>query len=184
MKGKWLWTGIITALVLVVGAMLGLRLWGERPGVHMYFGDLYADLDGVGFVFDDATGEYIGQTPVAVDGRTEGDDTFVGELTVLSYPITETGTISGDPYVEEAKDGYYYIQYLPMCTHSETVDGVTQFEEHFCNYTYTYCVRPDDPQFLAVVIYDYNEEDYYTVVMAEDETQAKERYQAFLDSGL
>lgn len=184
MKGKWLWTGIITVLVLTVGSLICIRLWGERPGVHLNFGDLYVDLDGVGFVFNDETGEYIGQTPVSVDGRTEGDEIFLGELDVLSYPISETGTISGDPYVEEAKDGYYYIQYLPVCTHSDTEDGVTRSEEHFCNYTYTYCVRPGDPEFLAVVIFDYDEQDYYTVIMAEDEAQAKERYQAFLDSGL
>ena len=184
MKSKWVWVGIILTLVAVVAVVLGVRLWCERPGVHSFLGDLYVDMEGVGFIFSDEDGEYQGQTPVEVDGHSEGDGTFVGDLVVLSYPIAEEGKISGEPYVEDARDGYKYIQYLPVCTHSETVDGVTSLKEHFCNYTYTWCVRPGDPEFLAVVIHDFDEEDYYTVILAEDEAQAKERYAEFLKSGL
>ena len=39
-----------------------------------------------------------------VDGHSK-DGTFVGDLVVLRYPIAEEGKISGEPYVEDAKDG-------------------------------------------------------------------------------
>lgn len=184
MKTKWLWISIAAVLIVAIGATLGVRMWMSRPGVRLFAGDLYVELGGMGYAFNDETGECIGSSQVTVDGQTDGGDIFNGTLSVLGFPITEGGTISGDPVMIEAGNGFYYIDHSPMCTHTETVANSDREYpvEHFCDYSYQYVVYPDDPAFLAVLIYDSVEMDWYTVVVAGNEEQARERYQWFREN--
>lgn len=177
MKSKWIWIGILVVLVVVFGSIVGVRQWMTRPGIHQFAGDVYVDLRGVGFCFDEKTGELKSEASVVIDGWTDGDEYFRGDLSVSSFPITEGGTIEGDAVLFEAGNGFYYIEYAPRCTHMETVpDGDRQYPlEHDCNYSYTYCIYPEDPSFMAVLVHDFTKQVWHTVIVADSEAQARER---------
>lgn len=181
MKSKWIWISVIAILVLVVGLAVGAQLWLGRPGVHVFLGDLYVNSGGMGYTFEDKTGELLGSSLVTVDGfANDKDHVFQGELDVVAFPVTEAGDISGDAIVTKV-GGFYYIEYNPLCTHLETKDDGRQYPvTHSCDYSYQYVVYPEDPGFLAITIYDAVKMDWHTVVVAGSEEQAKERYQWFL----
>lgn len=181
MKGKWIWISVIAVLVLVIGGALGVQLWLQRPGVHVFMGDLYVNTGGMGYTFEDKTGECIGSSMVTVDGfANDKDHVFDGDLNVVAFPVIESGDISGDAYVTRAGD-FYYIEYGPLCTHLETTDTGRQYPvTHACDYRYQYVVYPEDPSFLAITVYDSVKMEWHTVILAENEEQAKERYQWFL----
>lgn len=183
MKTKWLWIAMFAVLVIALGVLLGGKLVLQSPGIRVFGGELYVDVSGTAYAFDDKTKEFLNVTQVNVDGYTAGTEIFEGTLSVQGFPITEGGTISGDPVVIDAGEGFYYIEYLPMCTHMETTEnGEREYPvKHMCDYSYTYCVYPEDPDFLAVIIYDSVEAKYYVVVLAEDQAQAESRYQWFLE---
>lgn len=184
MKSKWLWIALVVVVILALVSFVGVQYWLGRPGVRVAMGDLYVERSGMGYAFNDETGECIGSSMVTVDGKSDGEGVFDGTLSVLGFPITESGTISGDPVMTEAGGGFYYIEYSPQCTHMEVAEGTDRQYPvtHLCDYSYQYCVYPDDPQFLAVLIYDAVEMEWYTVVVADDEEQARERYEWFLEN--
>lgn len=196
MKKKWILTGVavIVAVALLVGGLLYYKHMQSRPGAHMFDGKLYVDLQGTGFTFDVESGELIGETPVTAKGSAKVDDSFDGDLYVLGYPITETGTITDNSTLIDLENGFYEIHYSPSCLHTETVDVTdeegnvtgtkTEQVNHLCNYQYIYVVYPENPDFLAVYIYDDAETDYYCSVLADSEEQAKELYQWLRDKGI
>lgn len=182
MKSRWIWISLVVLLVVVLAVVIGLQLWLTGPGIRVFGGELFVETSGMGYAFNDETGECIGSSLVQVDGQTDGSDVFSGELSVLGFPVTEAGTISGDPVVTEA-EGFYFIEYTPKCTHMETTASGREYPvEHFCDYSYQYCVYPEDPDFLAVLIYDNVEMEWHTVVIADNEEQARERYEWFLEN--
>lgn len=181
MKGKWIWTSVIVVLVLLIGSVVGVQLWARRPGVRVLWGDLYVKTGGMGYTFEDSTGDCIGSSVVSVDGfANDKNHCFKGELGVVAFPITENGDISGDPVVTQYGD-FYYIEFNPLCTHLETADSGRQYPvTHSCDYSYQYVVYPEDPTFLAITVYDAVKQSWHTVILADSEEQAKERYQWFL----
>lgn len=184
MKTRWLWIAIIGVLVIVLSVLLGGKLFLRSSGIRTFGGDLYVNVSGTAYAFDDQTGEFLDVTQMTVDGCTDGGGIFEGTLSVLGFPITESGTIAGDAVVTVTGDGFYCIEYLPMCTHMETAEnGEREYPlEHQCNFSYTYYVYPENPEFLAVVVYDYAEMEYYVAVMADSQEQAESRYAWFLEN--
>ncbi len=186
MKKKGIKIAVIVAVLVVlagVAALIWLHYLQNRPGAHLVGEQLYVDVSGTGFEVDKVTGKPIEkQTPVTVIGNTNKDDVFEGELMVLGYPITETGKITGDAVMEDLGDGFYSIYYAPACTHTETVNGVEVPKRHMCAYEYVYYFYPEDPDFLIVSVYEWQEYggDYHYIVVADSEEQAREDYLWFL----
>lgn len=196
MKKKWILIGaaVAVAVVLLAGGLLYVKHMQSRPGVHVFDGKLYVDITGTGFTFDVESGELKGQTPVTVKGSAGVDASFDGTLSVLGYPVTETGKITHYSTLMDLENGFYEIHYSPACVHTETIDVTdeegnatgtkTQQVNHLCNYQYIYVVYPENPDFLAVYIYDESETDYYCSVVADSEEQAKELYRWLRDKGI
>lgn len=197
MKKKWVIIGAVV-LVLAIAVLIGIILYvnhmKSQPGVYVFDGDLYVDLEGSAFTFNVKSGEVIGETPVDVNGCTKGGEKFEGTLSVLGYPTTETGKISGDPFVRKLENNFYEIHYSPACLHAESVDVTneagevtgtrTEQVDHFCNYQYIYCVNTDKPNFLAVYVYNMSKDEWYCSVVAENEEQAREGFQWLRDNGI
>ncbi len=196
MKKKWILIGVAAVVVaaLLVGGLLYYKHMQNRPGVHMFDGTLYVNLQGTGFTFDVETGEIIGETPVTAQGSAKVDKSFDGDLNVLGYSLSETGTITHNSTLMDVGNGFYEIHYSPSCQHTETVDVTdeegkvtgtkTEQKDHLCNYQYIYVVCPENPDFLAVYINDYAETDYYCSVLADSEAEAKDLYKWLRDKGL
>lgn len=182
MKKKWIPITLLSVVVLFIGAVIALSVWFESPGIRVFGGDLHAEVSAVGYIIDGETEEILGQTPVNVDGstsRTE-EDVFDGELLVLGYQNTATGTISATKAIEYAQD-FCIIHHLESCTHpEENEEGITQDVEHFCDYYYTWYLYPEDQDFLVVAVQDFEEDSTIYVVCADSEKQALERYDWFL----
>ncbi len=187
MKKKWIWITIAAVLLAaIIGGLIYLWYLRSRSGAHLVGGELYVDISGTGFVFARSTGEYTDeQTPVTVIGNTNSDDIFEGELMVLGFPITEVGTLSGDPVFQDLGNGFYSIYYAPVCTHWETVDDIDVQDTHVCTYEYTYYFYPEDPDFLIVEVYEWLQipGEYKCVVVADSQEEAAERYQWFVENG-
>lgn len=179
----------LVVLALAVGGLIYNKQMKERPGTHLFDGELYVHLDGVGYSFalkDGKLGDFQSETPVKVSGGTKGGEDFEGELSVLGYPITESGTISGTPAAVPGKNGFYEIHWNPSCTHTESVtetnaegETVSSYDKkvnHFCNYQYIFVVHPDHPDFAAVYVHNIVKDANYVVILADSEDQAKELY--------
>lgn len=188
-KKKWLLIGGAAALVILVGVLC----WLFWPGYRMVGDRLFVDVQKVGFVFDPETGEILGETPVTVSGSADSADggKFEGEILVLGYQNVSDGTITGSAGTEKTDDGYVLIHYLESCTHYEKVEfesgydpekDVTKKVEHLCDYNYTICLYPEDKDFLAVEVGNFYEDSLVYVICAEDEAEAKERYQWYVEN--
>lgn len=183
MKAKWIPIAIIAVLVLTLVALVVGNMILKSPGVRAFGGDLYANVSGVAYAFNEKTGEFVDSGTVTVKGCTEGDDYFVGELYTQSFPLADSGEISGEPTVTEA-DGFYCIEYQPFCTHMATTeDGEREYPyKHACNYSYAYYVYPEKPEFLAVLVYDAAEMDYYVAVIADNQAEAESQFAWFKEN--
>lgn len=194
MKKKWIFIGIavVVAVAVAVCALLLLKKKKEQPGIHLVDGDLYGNLNGTGYAFllkdgKLSDGECEGETQVVVKGSTNSRGEFEGTLSVPGFPITESGTISGAASLVEDGNGFYELHYNPVCTHDETVEVTngegavlsthTGKETHSCNYQYIYRFYPEEADFAVVYVYDIAKSDYYCVVVADSEAQARERFQ-------
>ena len=189
MNKKKLWL-IIGAAIAALAILIGVLCYLYWPGYRVVADRLYVDVEKTGFVFDPETGEILGETPVLVRGTATSahNGVFSGEVEVLGYQNYADGTIVGEGTTERAKDGTVLIHYLENCTHYQDVEledykaatGVTEKVTHLCDYYYTVCLYPEDGEFVAVEIGDFEEESLVYVICAKTESQAKERYEWYV----
>lgn len=182
MKIKW---GVlpVTAIVVLVVAVLGLRIWFVSPGVRVFGDDIHVNLTQKCFVIDGQTGEMLDETTVTVNGTTSRSDgeLFDGELKILGYQNSATGTITALKAIEEADNGCWIITHLENCTHQEEDEnGIIKDVEHFCDYSYTYYLYPEEPEQLVVLIESFDQYQPMYAVCADSEEAALQRYDEFM----
>lgn len=200
MKKKWIFiaVAVLAAVALAVTGLLLMKQKKDQPGFHFVDGRLYANVNGSGYAFlmDDKgqipEKDCEGQTQIVVQGSTDANDNFKGTLSVSGFPVTEKGTISGAATMVDAGNGFYEIHWNPVCTHEEVVgetndQGATLSthstkQTHSCNYQYIYQFCPEKPEFAAVYIYDIAKADYYCVILADSEAQARELFRWMKDN--
>lgn len=182
MKIKW---GLIpvTAILVLVLAAFGLRIWFVSPGVHTLGRDIHIKLTQKCFIIDAQTGEILDETTVSVEGATSRYDRelFDGKLKIIGYQNSATGTIEALKAIEINEDGTWLITHLENCTHQETDEnGVTKDVEHFCDYSYTYYLYPEAPEQLVVLIESFDQYQPMYAVCADSEEAALARYEEFM----
>ena len=150
-------------------------------GCHVVDDAVYAHFAGDCYVFNDKTGEPEALTSVALDGYQSGES-FVGTLELLDYQHSESGFLEGTPLVTKMGD-FYTILDRKTCRHAETnEDGSNKMVTHFTDYEFTYYVYPENPEFLAVIIYEHVKDKYHVGIFANSEERAKEYYQWFREN--
>lgn len=182
MKLKWKLLPVVAVVVLIVAA-LGLRLWFNSPGVRVLGKELHVDLSQKCFLFDKETGDLLDETVVTVKGVTSRTDRqlFDGELKILGYQNSASGTVTALKAIEVTDSGCWTITHLENCTHEETDDnGITKPVEHFCDYNYTYYLYPGSPEKTVVLIETFYKYQPVYAVCAESEEEALERYEEFM----
>lgn len=182
MKNKWGWIGV-TAVIILVAVALFVRIWFISPGIRVLGHEIHVNLSQTCYIIDGQTGEMLDETTVTVKGATSRNDhnLFDGELKILGYQNSASGTVTALKSIEVTEDGCWKIEHLENCTHRETDEnGVTKDVEHFCDYSYTYYLYPGDPGKLVVLIESFDEYKPLYAVCAASEEAAQERYEDFL----
>lgn len=181
MKKNWHLLAIAAVVILVVAA-LGIRLWFNAPGIRVFGDEIHVDIMEKCYIIDAQTSEVVDETTVTVDGATSRSDQslFDGELKILGYQNSASGTITALKAIEVSEDGCWMITHLENCTHSETDEnGVTKDVEHFCNYSYTYYLYPDAAEKTVVLIERFDKYQPMYAVCADSEESALERFGEF-----
>lgn len=180
MKKKWLIYVAVALVLFLIAAAVIIHFWFESAGVRSLGGDLHAELSGKCYIIDPETGEIIDETTIHINGSTSSSDSglFEGELNVVGYQNTESGTLSSTMGVEQEDHGYWSIRHIQTCTHRETVDGITKDEEHICNYEYVYYVKPGVNDYAIVRIEPFDG-DLLFAIHADTEAEALQRYEEF-----
>ena len=182
MKSKWYLIPVIAVILLVIVA-LGFRIWFISPGFHVVGNDIHVDVTHKCFIIDGQTGELLDETTVTVTGGTSRSNgaLFDGDLKILGYQNSASGTITSLKSIEKSENGCWMITHLENCTHQETDEnGVSKDVEHFCDYSYTYYLFPDDPERIVVLIESFDQYEPKYAVCADSEQDALERYEEFL----
>lgn len=182
MRLKW-YSILIAMILLLVIAAFGVRIWFNSEGIRIFGNEIHVDLSEKCYIIDAQTGEVIDETTVSIKGATSRSDSvlFDGELKILGYQNSASGTVTALKSIETRKNGCWIISHLENCTHQETDEnGVTKDVEHFCDYSYTYYLYPDSPEQLVVLIESFNQYKPKYAVCAESEECALERYEDFL----
>ena len=181
MKDKWMWL-IIVLVVVLIAASVGFRVWYLSPGIRVVGNELHAEITGKCYIIDEADGQIVDETTLSINGSTSSadGDLFDGELKVLGYQNSASGTITSLKSIERKQDGIWTITHIDNCTHQENVDGIIRPMEHFCDYHYTYYLRPDDPEFVVVLIDSFEQSKPQYAVLASDEAEAMARYNEFI----
>lgn len=184
MKKKWGWI-LAAAVVILVAAALGIRMWFVSPGIRVLGNDIHVELSQKCYIVDGQTGELTDETTVTINGGTTRRDRelFDGELKIKGYQNYTSGRITALKSIETAEDGCRIITHLENCTHRETdMNGITKDVEHFCDYSYTYYLYPDDPGKLVVLIESFDEYNPMYAVCADSKEAALERYAEFMEN--
>ena len=184
MKNKW---GLIpvAAVVILVLASLGVRIWFISPGIRIFGNDIHVDLTQKCFIIDGQTAEILDETTVTVEGSTSRRDRqlFDGELKIIGYQNSASGTITALKAIEKTEKGVWIITHLENCTHQEEDEnGVIKDVEHFCDYSYTYYLFPEDSEKLVVLIESFDQYQPMYAVCADSEEAALVRYKEYLGS--
>ena len=182
MKRKW-WLLLVAVVIVVVLVALGLRIWLVSPGIRVLGNDIHVDLSQKCYVIDGQTGELLDETTVIIKGTTSRSDRelFDGELKILGYQNSASGTVTALKAIEKKTNDCWIISHLENCTHQEEdANGIIKPVEHFCDYSYTYYLYPDDPGRLVVLIESFDQYEPKYAVCADSEEAALERYQEFM----
>ena len=182
-RNKLVWFAI-GGIVLAVALVLGLRLWFLSPGIHVFGGDIHVELSQKCYIIDGKTGEVVDETSVSINGSTSSEDSelFDGELKVLGYQNSATGTITSLQAIEADELGGWKITHMENCTHQENVNGIIQDVEHFCDYHYTYYIDAKDPELLVVLVESFDKDQPQYAVFGNTEEDALIRYHNFLEA--
>jgi hypothetical protein len=182
MKKNWTWILAVAVLGLVVVAF-AVRIWFNAPGIRILGDEIHADLHQKCYIIDGQTQEVIDETTVTVKGATSRSDQklFDGDLKIIGYQNSASGTIESLKSIEVADNGCWMISHLENCTHSETDEnGITKDVEHFCDYSYTYYLYPDAPEQTIVLIESFVKYEPLYAVCANSEEEALSRYEEFM----
>lgn len=182
MKIKWGWIYATVAVIMLI-AVVGVRIWFTAPGIRVMGNEIHVDLNQKCFIIDGQTGEMLDETTVTVKGATSKTDRelFEGELSIFGYQNSASGTITALKAIEKDDHGNWTISYLENCTHEEEdQNGVIKNVEHFCDYSYTYYLYPEDPGQLVVLIESFDQYQPMYAVCADNEDVAMERYHEFM----
>ena len=182
MKKNWTWL-LAVAVVAVAMVALGIRIWFNSPGIRTFGNEIHANLYQKCYIIDGQTSEIVDETTVTVKGGTNRSDAtlFDGDLKILGYQNSASGTITALKAIEVSDDGCWMITHLENCTHEETdANGVTKDVEHFCDYSYTYYLYPGAPEQTVVLIESFDEYKPQYAVCANSEEDALARYDDFL----
>lgn len=182
MKKKWFLLLVGAVLILVIAALC-FRIWFVSPGIRVLGKDIHVDLSQKCYIIDGQTGELLDETTVIVDGTTSRSDQglFDGDLKILGYQNSASGTVTALKAIEQKNQDCWMITHLENCTHlEEDENGVIKPVEHFCDYSYTYYVYPNDPAQLVVLIESFERYEPKYAVCADSEEAALERYQEFM----
>lgn len=183
MKIKWGWL-LAAVVVILVTVALGLRIWFVSPGIRILGNDIHVDLTQKCYIIDGQTEEMLDETTVTMKGATSRSDRelFDGELKILGYQNSASGTVTALKAIETIEDGCWIITHLENCTHQEEDEnGVIKDVEHFCDYSYTYYLYPDAPGELVVLIESFDQYRPMYAVCADSEEAAMERYEEFME---
>ena len=185
MQRKWGWL-LAAAVIILVSTVLVLRIWFMSPGIHVLGKEIHINLTESCYLFDGETDELLDETILSINGGTSRSDRtlFDGEMKVLGYENSASGTVTGIKSIEVTEAGCWVITHIENCTHQENVDGIIKDVEHFCDYEYTYFVYPDDPQATVVLIESFNDRTSVYAVCASDEEEARRDYVRFLERRL
>lgn len=182
MKNIWRWLAI-AVIVLAVAFVAVLRLWFLSPGIHVLGKDIHVELERRCYIIDGKTGQIVDETEVSIDGSTSSEDPelFDGELKVVGYQNSASGTVTSLQAIETDEHGRWRITHLENCTHQENVNGIIQDVEHFCDYNYTYYIDPEKPELLVVLIESFEKDQPLYAVCGNSEEEALQRYQDFCE---
>ena len=185
MQRKWGWL-LAAAVIILVGSVLGIRIWFMSPGVHVLGKEIHVNLTEICYLIDGQTEEVLDETILSINGGTSRSDRmlFDGEMKVLGYENSASGTVTGIKSIEVTDSGCWMITHIENCTHQENVDGIIKDVEHFCDYQYTYYVYPEDPQATVVLIDSFNDPAPIYAVCASDEEEAQKDFVRFLERRL
>ncbi len=181
-KNIWFWILITIVAVLVTG-VVALRCWFVSPGIRMFGKDIHVELSRKCYIIDAQSGEVVDETTLTINGSSSSSDVaiFDGELKIMGYQNSATGTVTALKSIEIKDDGIWEITHLENCTHQETVDDVIKDVEHFCDYSYTYYIHPDEPELVVALIESFIKYNPQYAVCADTEEEALARYALFLE---
>jgi hypothetical protein len=190
MKKKWIIIGVAALIILGLLTWLVVDYAIERKeqkekdalknafGFHIVDGKLYARLYGDCFIFD-SNGQAV-DSYLSCQGAEGDDNIFAGDLAVMGFEPPEDGYITHEPLVQRWENGIYTIFDHPNCRHNEPDEnGLSTWVTHTTRYAMTYLMREDDPEFLAVQIYDQNKYTYHVAILAQTEEEARAGWKWF-----
>lgn len=150
----------------------------ESYGFHIVDDKVYANFYGACIVFD-SNGNAT-TSSLSFQGAQGEGDSFEGDLAVLGFEPDEGGYITHKPVVQKWENGIYTVFDHPDCRHNEPDEnGLSTWVTHATRYATTYLMREDDPDYLAVLIYDQNEYNYHVAILAETEEEARAGWKWF-----
>lgn len=182
MKKKWVWILLGSVAALLV-AVIAVRMWFTSPGIRVFGNEIHVDLSEECYIIDGQTGELLNETTVIIKGATDRNDQslFDGELKIIGYQNSADGEISALKAIETTESGCWTITHLENCTHQEEDDnGITKPVEHFCDYSYTYYLYPNEPDKLVVLIESFSVYKPLYAVCADSAEAALVRYEEFM----
>lgn len=150
-------------------------------GFHVVDGKVYANFYGACVIFDSDGNP--GISSLSFQGSEGEDGIFSGDLAIMDFEFEEGGYITRNPVVQRWDGGIYTVFDHPNCRHNDPDEnGLSHWETHPTRYSMTYLMREDDPNYLAVQIYDSEEYTYYVAILASSEEEARAGWKWFDDN--
>lgn len=181
-KKKWIWIGMTLLVIALTATIIGINSWYNSGNVRVMGGRVRVDLEGIGYVIDQETGELIGQSELVIRGQSDSanKEIFVGRMEVMGYLNEADGTMATNKGVLKGDDGYWEIRRVDNCSHLETDEkGESKVVNHSCKYSYIYYIHPDKQDHLVVRIKDKYKINPVYVVLADSEDEAMQIYREF-----
>lgn len=173
---------LLTLLFVIVAVCV--HFWFKSEGVQTLGNDIHAELSGKCYIIDPETKEIVDETNVRVQGSTtvrekySDEIPFEGELIVAGYQNVADGVIRKTMSATKGQYGYWEISHIESCTHRKTENGITKDEEHICDYTYVYYLKPEFDDQVVVRIDSFENGALYAV-RADTEQEALVRFDEF-----
>ena len=175
----------VLLLALIVTAVIIIVKYDKfhSEGVHVDGDYIYVEGNWTGYAFNPETGEFVGETPVYIQGSSDQkDNKFNGEMTVLGYMNVRDGQVSATTVTDPQDNGFYLIHYFEDCYHEADYENKVSAYSHQCEYYYTYYFYPEKGDFIAVEVMNSEFEDDVMVICASSEEQAKADFAWFMEN--
>jgi len=190
MKKKYIILGAVALIIvavitcLVVDYAIDRKAQKEKDalksafGCHIVDGKLYANFFGGCYIFD-KDGQAV-VSSLSCQGSEGEESSFSGDLAVMGFEPEESGYILRDPVVQRWDGGIYTVFDYPNCRHNERDEnGLSKWVTHSTRYEMTYLMCEDNPDYLAVQIYDRDDYVYYVAILADTEEEARAGWKWF-----